>query len=752
MSELIGEHITRDFIPEEPNVYVTHRRVGETDVYLLQNAMPDENIRLRARFRTTGIPELWDPFTGEVTAVDCFARQGAYVSVEQLIEGNTATFIIFPTEPSRTERPPTRNARGPAIALQEDWEFSVLPTRDNRWGEFRWPPSDKVIGPEVRRFRYREESDDEASTLAWHQPNFDDRDWATTLYSTGPYWLMLPGRADDDALIESVLTELDGIKADERGWQELSFSQRIGLAKAAPWGGHSGYPDGHIDKNFIQLPKGRKLLFTRLRSPRQQRVGLCVELRNSTPRLWVNGDEQPFEDAVGNLPLHAGENTVLLDLPDGDYGRLFVQAAPPSVATMVEAARSQVRPEIDAADWIWNGETQSTYVRKAFNLIRIPAQARLTVSAFSGYRLYVNGQKVGEEIGPWSNWRKPETYTITPYLREGENVIAVWAQLFAGQNVNKGPEAFRSRGVVVAVRMRDVDDSESGFATDASWRGNIEHVEGWEEPGFDDRAWTSAQVRGRMGEAPWGLEVVNNLGAVTETKRPLSIDLASPYLVCFDEVPDVVYDVKPDSAPRIGWYRFDAPPGLRRLTLPTEGKVQAWVNGNPVTVRDGAAVLADPPVGVSKVALRVQLQPGAYAGAAFTEPIGLELKGGHLKPGPWSDYALPTYSGVGVYAQTLALSAEDASIPLTLDLGRVLVAAEVFINGKSAGIRLARPFTFDLFGLLREGDNTLEVRVANTIAPHYTTIPSLAQGPTASGMIGPVTLYRAERRRVEPSP
>jgi hypothetical protein len=253
-----------------------------------------------------------------------------------------------------------------------------------------------------------------------------------------------------------------------------------------------------------------------------------------------------------------------------------------------------------------------------------------------------------------------------------------------------------------------------------------------------------------MGEAPWGLEVVNGLGAVTETKRPLSIDLASPYLACFEEVPDVIYDVKPGSAPRIGWYRFDAPPGLRRLTLPTEGKAQVWVNGNTARVSDGAAVITDAPKGISKVALRIQLQPGAYAGAAFTEPIGLELKGGCVKPGPWSDYALPTYSGIGVYQQTLALSAEDVSMPLTLDLGQVLVAAEVLVNGKSAGIRLARPFTFDLFGLAREGDNSLEVRVANTIAPHYTTIPSLARGPTASGMIGPVTLYRTEPRQVEP--
>ena len=751
LPELIGKHIARDFIPDAPNVRVTHRRVGETDVYLLQNATPDEGLQLRARFRATGVPELWDPFTGEVVAVDRFTRQESYVRVEQLIEGNTATFIVFRPERSLADRPPTKDARSDVIALKEDWEFSVIPTRDNRWGEFRWPPSDKVIGPEVRQFRYREEDGDDTGhlqllyTLAWRQAAFDDRDWVTTLYSTGPYWLMRTARADDDALIESLLTGLDEIETGERGWQELSFSKRIGLAKAAPWGGHSGYPDGHIDKNFIQLPEGRKLLFTRLRSSREQHVGLRVELRNSTPRLWVNGVEQPFEDAVGNLPLQAGENTVLLDLPNGDHGRLFVQAAAPSVATMDEAARGQVRPEIEKAHWIWNGETQSTYVRRRFQLDQIPTQARLTVSAFSGYRLYVNGRKVDEEIGPWSNWRIPETYTITPYLRAGENVVAVWAQLFAGQNVNKGPEAFRSRGVVAAVRMRHADDSEAGFTTDESWKGNIDHFEGWESPGFDDRAWPLARVRGSMGDAPWGMEVVHHVGAVTETKRPLSIELESPYLVCFEEVPDLVYDVKPRHAPRIGWYRFDAPPGLHKLTLPTEGKVQAWVNGDSVTVKDGVAVLDDPPVGVSKVAMRIELPPGAYAGAAFTEPIGLELKGGTVKPGPWSDYALPTYSGIGVYTQTLALSAEDSSRSLTLDLGQVLVAAEVLVNGRSAGIRLARPFTFDLSGLLRDGDNTLEVRVANTIAPHYATIPSLAQGPTASGLIGPVTCRQGQR-------
>ena len=140
--------------------------------------------------------------------------------------------------------------------------------------------------------------------------------------------------------------------------------------------------------------------------------------------------------------------------------------------------------------------------------------------------------------------------------------------------------------------------------------------------------------------------------------------------------------------------------------------------------------------------MRLVMPPGAYGGAAFAAPPALALKGGVIRPGLWKDYALPTYSGIGVYTQRVTLTERDIVGKMLLDLGRVLVAAEVFVNGKCAGVRLARPFTFDLTGFLKAGENTIEVRVANTIAPHYTTIPALNLGPTDSGLLGPVRLVR----------
>jgi hypothetical protein len=66
-------------------------------------------------------------------------------------------------------------------------------------------------------------------------------------------------------------------------------------------------------------------------------------------------------------------------------------------------------------------------------------------------------------------------------------------------------------------------------------------------------------------------------------------------------------------------------------------------------------------------------------------------------------------------------------------------------------VRLAAPFKFDLSEHLVPGENTITVRVANTLAPHY-TVPDRSRnqlmqslryddvGPTASGILGPVSL------------
>jgi len=444
----------------------------------------------------------------------------------------------------------------------------------------------------------------------------------------------------------------------------------------------------------------------------------------------VNGRQQPFEDAVGNLPLREGLNNVLLELPDGGRGMLFVQRQAPSVKSMEDAARGMVMPDLHETSWIWVGNTTAAYVRKSFNLQRVPTEARIVVTADNGYRLFVNGVKVEEEIGPWAKWQHPESINITNLLRAGENVIAAWVQ-------DLGAE----RGFALAMKARQSDGTEFELVTDGSWKGYELEQEGWEQVGFDGSRWQGVKVLGRMGMAPWGSVPVENVGMVTEPRRRLAIDLPSPYLECFNEVSDIVYDIKPQATKRVGWYRFTAPPGLRQLSLNTRAGARVWVDGVPAEVQDGTAYVPRAPSGVSTVAIRLEMEPGAYGGAAFVLPIGLVIEGGTIQAEEWTKFGLPTYSGIGVYSQKVEFTAEELNRQIVLDLGQVLVAAEVLVDGRSVGIRLARPFKFDLTKFVTEGENTVEVRVANTIAPHYTVTNQVHNlGPTASGLIGPVIL------------
>lgn len=743
LPRLITQHIDRDFTPEGGKVFVHHRRIGGVHVTLVQNAT-DGPLNLRARCRIDAVPELWDPFTGTVGPVDRFERRDEATFIEQNLEGHTASLLVFRLGNERRGTGALSEIQRLPKQLAHDWIFSVIPTRDNRWGEFRWPPSEDVMGPEVRTLRYTEETAVSGIENGWHQPGFDDQHWATFVAGIGPHWLTL-GPVPTDFDITAIVETPDQIQAGARSqlknpqatWQTVDFSKTISLAKPAPWGGHSGYPDGAVDQNFIDLPEGRKLLFTRIHSSSERRLGLRVELRNSNARLWVNRVEQPFEDAIGNLPLRPGANSVLLDLPDGGRGMLFVQAEPPAVASMAEAALGIVTPDLKAASWIWGGNTTAGYVRKTFRLDHPPAEARIVITAYTGYRLFVNGVKIEEEIGPWARWKQPRTFNVAKHLGAGENVIAVWGQVHADLGV------VEKRGLILTLKMRDGDGKETTLITDGSWKGSVSEHEGWNTINFEDSTWEPVIEFGRMGVAPWGLTPLENIASVTEPHRRLAIDLPSPYLECFNEVPDIVYDIKPREAKRIGWYRFQAPPGLHRLELGTHAKAQVWVDGIAARVHDGVADVTGPPRGISTVAIRLEMERGVYGGAAFPQPLGLELKGGLIQAGEWSNYALPTYSGIGVYRQDVRFTGEEAQRRTVLDLGQVLVAAELLVNGKPAGVRLARPFKFDLTDLIHEGNNAIEVRIANTIAPHYTvTTRSANLGPTASGLIGPVRLYQ----------
>ena len=79
------------------------------------------------------------------------------------------------------------------------------------------------------------------------------------------------------------------------------------------------------------------------------------------------------------------------------------------------------------------------------------------------------------------------------------------------------------------------------------------------------------------------------------------------------------------------------------------------------------------------------------------------------------DPAVKYFSGTATYRKTFRVPPEAFADDreLYLDLGKVAVIAEVRVNGKDLGILWKAPFRVNASGVLRAGDNRLEVRVTN---------------------------------------
>jgi hypothetical protein len=139
---------------------------------------------------------------------------------------------------------------------------------------------------------------------------------------------------------------------------------------------------------------------------------------------------------------------------------------------------------------------------------------------------------------------------------------------------------------------------------------------------------------------------------------------------------------------------------------------------------------------------------------AAVEPTPRYARLGEVK-GPWqtdrgpraelTDWRtwprLAEYSGTKRYTRTIQV---DDPRGLAIDLGEVGEIAELRVNGKPAGVRIAPPYRWDLAPLAHSGENTIEIDVTNTAQARWKD--PFSHGDATSGLLGPVWLLRAGRK------
>jgi hypothetical protein len=229
-------------------------------------------------------------------------------------------------------------------ALDGPWDFEVIPTLDNRFGDFNLPATQELLGPQARRFEYADEI--EVETVSW----------AETTYSFGPRLEAceaLPPDSDFAALEAALLA-----KEESLAWQPYAFSLRWGIERdsfltdwlSGPHGLKCQVPDEYLDFHS-EVPGTTWYLRAKVIAPQAGNHKLLTGAR-CIYQVWVNGKSvvhqaealPPGLHAPWNIPhydcepretpvtLHEGENDLLIKLvqPEGQRTRAFVAFNPPA--------------------------------------------------------------------------------------------------------------------------------------------------------------------------------------------------------------------------------------------------------------------------------------------------------------------------------------------------------------------------------------------------------------------------------------
>jgi hypothetical protein len=187
------------------------------------------------------------------------------------------------------------------------------------------------------------------------------------------------------------------------------------------------------------------------------------------------------------------------------------------------------------------------------------------------------------------------------------------------------------------------------------------------------------------------------------------------------------------------WYRIPVPPTATGVQFPAGLRPEGvYLNGHKLAAGTNGQVRFPAPAEGADAVLALKVP----ATGVMRDMPRFELGAGKLELGSWTERGLPYYSGGAFYEKEFDLPSDYSGRKLMLDCGAVGVAAEVWVNGKSAGSRVWRPFSFDISALVRTGRNQVRILVTNTMANeravenHAGTLPKIDM----NGLQGPVRI------------
>ncbi len=176
-----------------------------------------------------------------------------------------------------------------------------------------------------------------------------------------------------------------------------------------------------------------------------------------------------------------------------------------------ETANRRFGPK-KTAKWIWNdpkaadkARAGNIYLRKGIQLTAVPSEALALIVCDNSFEFFVNGHKAGSG----NDYTKPSLINLKPWLKKGQNTLAIHAVNNTPDNKPPTPQTAvpgteNPAGLFVYARVR-APKAMMDFASDASWVVTDQSQDGWERPEFQPFGWRPADELGTIAIAPWRL-------------------------------------------------------------------------------------------------------------------------------------------------------------------------------------------------------------------------------------------------------
>lgn len=354
--------------------------------------------------------------------------------------------------------------------------------------------------------------------------------------------------------------------------------------------------------------------------------------------------------------------------------------------------------------WADDSCESTLYFRKIIEVPEKIKKARLCIAAVNDFELYINGKKAHSGTG----WRRPAVCDVEEYLSPGKNLIAVRVSNptpVQGKNMLEA-ETFNP-DTLTSLLLEGRIETAAGVVevySDKSWVTCSALNEGWQTWDLPAEA-HAEEVDVKSISFPWGMEYPSKWIFAWERGAPPLLPWGN--LPLFGE--DVAFPVELQ-------YEITIPAGADMLFTPVvKGKYGMELEGEPVKGDEGAGGRIS--IGASDRPRRLRITALAKdPSEGLTEPIGVSMPAAGCVLGDWRKTGLPFYSGSMLYENSFTLCEWNELSKCELELGRVNFHAEVWVNGKKAGVRLWKPYHSDITDFVTEGENTLAIVVSNLAA------------------------------------